>query len=103
MPEAHQTLAFPYMDHARRIWDSIIQPDLGVLPPAVIRHALTLNVLDEHNSRFHLLSTKARDGAISSEEASELELYTHAFALVRALKAKACRSIERLEPPEEPT
>jgi hypothetical protein len=89
------------MDHVRKIWDEIIQPDVGTLPPAVIRHALNLNALDEFNSEFHSLSMKARDGAISPEEASKVEVYAHAFALVRALKAKACRSLEQLEPPEE--
>src|SRR5688572_11227506 len=103
MLDTRHAIAFPGMDHVLKTWDEIIQPDVGVLPPSVIRHALNLNTLDEHNARFHALSMKARDGAISSEEASELDMYAHAFALVRTLKAKACRSLEQMEPPEGKT
>ena len=100
MTGARYTVASPDMDHALKIWHDIIQPDVGVLPSAVIRHALSLNSLDEYNARFHLLSMNARAGTITPEEASELQVYSHAFAFVRCVKAKACRSLEQMEPAE---
>jgi hypothetical protein len=70
------------------IWERVIQPG-GPLPADVASYLLRLGLPDADRARMGDLSVKAQEGALTADERSELEAYTHATAFLTILQSKA--------------
>jgi hypothetical protein len=71
------------------IWSRAIQPETGGLSAAAAREWLRLRLSDDDQQRVRELSSKANAGALSEEEAQELDSYLNVGRALEFLKAKA--------------
>jgi hypothetical protein len=77
------------------ILERLIEPDQGTFSPEHARYILSLTFSEAERDRCEELSYKAQDGALTSEEKYELELYLSANNLLILLKSKARQSLEQ--------
>jgi hypothetical protein len=80
---------------ASAIWSRIIKPEVGDLTPEVARVILKLGLDAEDHRRVEWLSSKAREGALSPEERSELEEYIRVNNELMILQSKARLSLKK--------
>jgi hypothetical protein len=81
------------------IWNRTIMPDQGDLPPAAARALLELKLPLADVERVNELSAKARDGALSPAESTQLDNYLNVGRALELLKAKARFSLRRAASP----
>jgi hypothetical protein len=76
-----------------QIFRRVIEPENGSFPPELARFVMGLDFRGDDHARYSELSAKAREGALSDEEASELDGYLHVDSLLAILRLKAERSL----------
>lgn len=79
---------------ASQILDRLLKPEEPSLSPEFSRSVLSFSFTDAERDRIDELSAKARDGALSADEASELDLLTLTSHFIGALQAKARASLK---------
>ena len=80
------------------ILERIINPDSGDFTSEVAKYFLSFDFTPEQHARSEELSGKAAEGALSQEEATELDEYLAANALLSVLQSKARMSVRRQNP-----
>jgi hypothetical protein len=81
------------------ILDRLILPERAELPAAAARYLLALDFDQADRERMNALAAKAQEGALSPDEAAEIDSYRHVGHLVALLQSKARRSLQRTELP----
>jgi len=76
----------------------VILKDRSELPEAVAREFLDYQFDEADRKRMRLLSEKARQGALTPEEAFEAEGFERVGSLLGILQSKARRSLQRSNP-----
>ncbi|HZL34825.1 MAG TPA: hypothetical protein VFC78_05910 [Tepidisphaeraceae bacterium] len=71
----------------------VIEPETGTLAPDLARYLMSLDFKAEDHARFEVLSEKAQDGALSTQEREELEGFLHVDSLLTVMRLKAERSL----------
>lgn len=71
----------------------VIEPDRGGLPPELARYVMALDFKPDDHARYEVLSAKAQEGALTPEEAAELEGFLHVDSLLAIMRLKAERSL----------
>ena len=74
-----------------------IDPGQGNWSPAASRSILDISLTADDARRRDELADKARNGTLSTEEASELESYRHVGRILELMKAKARVSLRKSE------
>jgi len=78
-----------------QIFRRVIEPETGSFSPELAQIVLDLDFRGEDHTRYEALSAKAQEGALSAEEADELDGYLHVDSLLAILRLKAERSLKR--------
>ena len=78
----------------------IVLPDAATFTPVVAQSVLSMEFSGEDRQRMNDLSTKAQNGALSSEEQTELDSYERIGHFLSLLKSKARRSLGRAPTPQ---
>jgi hypothetical protein len=79
---------------ASAIWSRIVRPERGTLAPEVARALLKLDFDPEDQRRVEVLSSRASDGTLSTEERAELEEYIRVNNELMILQSKARLSLQ---------
>ena len=74
------------------ILSRVIQPDEGNMAPEMARYVLSLDFSPPDHERIATLSARAQEGALSAEEADELDGYLRVNDLLAILQSKARQS-----------
>jgi len=77
------------------IWERVIQPDRGDLPPGAAQFFLNLAFGQEDIDRMHELAVKNQEGTLSSEEAEALRNYRQIGMQIDLLRSKARQTIKQ--------
>ncbi len=77
------------------ILDRLIAPERDDLTPEAARCLLAIDFGQLDRERMNELAAKAREGALTSEEATEIENYQHVGDLLALLQSKARKSLKR--------
>src|SRR5437764_218001 len=77
------------------ILDRLLEPENGELAPAAARYILALDFKQADRERMEALAAKARAGALSQGEQTELEDYRHVSHLLALMQSKARMSLKR--------
>ena len=72
----------------------LVKPDHGDFSPETAREILTLQFDDADKARMHVLSLKAQEGSLTSEEQAEIESYRRVGCLLGVLWSKARLSLK---------
>jgi len=80
------------------ILERVINRDLADFSPELARHILSLDFPPADHARYADLSAKAREGALTDEERSELEDYLNVNDFLMIIKTKAEMSLRRHSP-----
>lgn len=80
------------------ILERIIDPGLGDFTPEVARYFLSFDFSPDEHARCEALSGKAAEGTLSENEASELDEFLAANALLTVLQSKARMSVRQQTP-----
>lgn len=75
------------------IWNRTIRPDVGDLSKDAAREFLRLHLAGDDRARVRELSAKANEGALTPEEARELDHYLSVGRALEFIKAKARLSL----------
>lgn len=75
------------------IFQRVVEPDQGTLPPDLARYVLSLDFRGKDHARYEQLSAKAQEGALTAQEADELDGYLHVDSLLAILRLKAEKSL----------
>jgi hypothetical protein len=78
--------------------EGIIRPDRGGLSPEHARYILSLDFTADQHARYAVLAAKADEGALTDEEASEMDAFLAADALLSILQSKARQSLNQHQP-----
>jgi hypothetical protein len=81
------------------IWERVIQPDRGDLPPAAAQFFLNLAFGQEDIDRMHELVVKNQQGDLSPEEAEALRNYRQVGMQIDFLRSKARQAVRRRNSP----
>ena len=79
---------------ASAIWSRIVHPERGTLAPEVARALLKLDFDPDDQRRVEVLSSRASDGTLSTEERAELEEYIRVNNELMILQSKARLSLQ---------
>ena len=71
------------------VWERTIQPAQTDLPPDAARYFLKLQFVEADRARMNLLAAKARGGALTHEEGTELDSYMQLGWFIDLVKSKA--------------
>jgi hypothetical protein len=77
------------------ILNRVIQPGEGDMAPELARYLLSLDFPAPDHERIAVLSTRAQEGALSEEDADELDGYLRFNDLLALLQSKARQSLRR--------
>jgi hypothetical protein len=80
------------------ILDRVIEPQRGSFSPEHARYVLSLGFSPEDHARYQELSTKAQEGALSEEDAAELDEFLYADTVLMILQSKARVSLQNQNP-----
>lgn len=69
------------------------------MPPELARYLARLDFPPADHGRFEELSQKAQNGALTPQEADELDGYLHVDSLLSIMRLKANRSLRPQEGP----
>lgn len=72
----------------------VIAPDAPALPPSVAAELLKWRFPDADVRRMSELAAKAREGALTREEAAEIEGYERVSSFLGLVKSKARQSLQ---------
>jgi hypothetical protein len=72
----------------------VILPEAPTLPPEVATELLKWHFPDADQQRMSELAAKARQGALTADEAAELEGYERVSSFLGLVKSKARRSLQ---------
>lgn len=86
------------MNTQTAIFGRLLAPERNDLVPEAARFILGLSFGGADVERMNELASKARDGALSSEELEELNEYRRAGDILALMQAKARRSLSQLDP-----
>ena len=71
------------------IWERVIRPERGDLPPDAARFFLSLAFEPDDLGRIHELAVKNQDGTLTPEEAEALHNYRQVGLQIDLLRSKA--------------
>lgn len=80
---------------AAAIWGRIVKPGRPTFTPESARSILKLDFDPEDHRRIEALSRKAQDGALTPDEAAELEEYVRVNDVLTILQSKARASLKK--------
>ena len=80
---------------AAALWNRLLRPDRGDLPPEVARFLLRLSFDQRDLDRMHELAARNQEGALSPAEQEELTTYRQVGLQLDLLRAKANLSLKR--------
>lgn len=83
-------------DSETAILDRLILPDHADLPVDAARYLLALDFDQTDRERMSALAAKAQEGALSPDEATEIDSYRRVGHLVALLQSKARGSLQRI-------
>jgi len=75
------------------IWDRIIQPMSGNVPPDAAKFFLGLGFADSDKQRMHDLAVRNQEGALNEVEAEELRRYRMVGLQIDLLRSISRRSL----------
>ena len=75
------------------IWGRLVLPGRGTLAPEAARALLGLQISRDDHERVAVLDAKAQAGALTAEEAAELDEYIRVSEELAVIKAKARLSL----------
>ena len=75
------------------IWERLIQPDRGALPVEAAQFFLGLSFCERDAARLRELVERNRQGALSEEEATELQSYRQVSFQLDLLRSKARQTL----------
>ena len=78
--------------------DRLFRAAFGNFPEELARRVLNAHFPPEDHARYELLSAKAQEAALSSEEQAELDDYLNLNDFLIILKAKAQASLQASNP-----
>lgn len=73
----------------------VIEADNGKLSPPAARYLLALDFPERDKARMHDLAVRNQRGALSADEADELQGFVKAGHLLALLQSKARKSLKR--------
>ena len=76
----------------------MIDPDHGDFTPEVAKYFLSFDFSPEQHARYEILAGKAAEGALSQNEAGELDEMIAANAILTVLQSKARLSTRQQTP-----
>lgn len=76
------------------ILSRVLRPEIADWSPAAAEAILALGFNDADAARMSALLAKAKDGALTTDEASELQNYRHIGKLLELMKSRARRSLK---------
>lgn len=76
------------------IWERVFVPDPKRITRDQARYLLEVRFSEDDLDRINELSAKAREGALTSAETTELDRYIHVGHLLSILKAKVRRKLK---------
>jgi hypothetical protein len=76
-----------------QVWERTIQPGQPDLPPGAARFFLDLRFAETDRARMNTLAAKARAGALSPQEETELANYMQLGWFIDLVKSKARLSL----------
>jgi hypothetical protein len=82
-------------DHGAEILIRTIKPNEGGMPAEAARAMLEFKLSHYDRDRVNQLASKARKGALTAEEQSELEDYERVTALLELIQSKARVSLKQ--------
>lgn len=85
------------MAHAKNLWNRVLSPDIGDLPPEVARYFLSLGLTPKDNERYQKLAAMQHFERTHQQQ-TELENLVHVNTLLMTLQAKARLSLKRRQP-----
>jgi hypothetical protein len=77
----------------REVWERTIRPEVADLSAGAARELLRLRLSEADVTRVRELSEKANAGALSAQEAEEIDYYLSVGRALEFLKAKARLSL----------
>lgn len=82
-------------DHAGQILIRTIKPDEGGMSAEAAREILHLKLSNADRDRVNQLAARAREGALTAEDRSELDDYERITALLELMQCKARVSLKQ--------
>lgn len=82
------------LEHSLATLSRIIEPELATLTPERARTVLGWTFRREDRERVDVLSIKAQEGSLTTEERAELDEYLRVANLLALLKSKARLSLK---------
>jgi hypothetical protein len=76
-----------------QIFRRVIQPESGTLAAELAQFVHSLDFRPDDHARYEQLSSKAREGSLTSVEEDELDGCLHVDSLLSILRLKADRSL----------
>lgn len=77
------------------ILERVFEPNRGDLSPEVAQYILKLDFPPEDHARYHELSVKAQEGALTPQEQTELDDYLSVNTLLTIVQSKARVSLRQ--------
>jgi hypothetical protein len=75
------------------IFSRLLEPENATMPPEAARSILALDFSQVDRDRINVLSAKARQGTLTSEEDQELENFIRVGDLLAIMQSKARRAL----------
>ena len=85
------------MSRTKTLWNRVLAPEVGDLPPAVAEYFLSLGLTAKDNERYQKLVAKQHFER-SHQEQIELENLVHVNTLLMTLQSKARLSLKKRQP-----
>lgn len=88
----------PVMLTHPELLDRVFRPSAGTFPEELARHILDIKFPADDHDRYEMLSSKAQEGTLSSDEQAELDDYLNLNDFLIILKTKAEASLQKEKP-----
>lgn len=82
-------------DHGAEILARVINPEQGGMPAQAAREILDFKLPPRDRDRVNELAVKAREGALRSDERTELDEYERVTAMLELMQSKARLSLKQ--------
>lgn len=80
------------------IWERVLQPGEGNLPPAAAEFFLGLSLAENDLIRMHELAVKGQNADLTAEEAESLRNYRQVGLQLDLLRSKARQAMKKATP-----
>jgi len=88
-------MSLPFSGSETAIWERLIHPEKGDLPPEAARFFLNLSFEVEDLNHIHELTVKGQQNELTPEEAETLRNYRQVGLQIDLLQSKARLAIQR--------